>query len=94
MNCDRCGAQLKVGDYPFCGGDPSKHQPYNGIAVSDDIPGGVEIKHGICNEDGTPRKFYSKSEIARAAKAAGLTNFVRHVGTKDGDRSPFTTRWI
>lgn len=40
--------------------------------IPDQIPGGVEIKHGICNEDGTPRKFYSKSEMRRAAFQKGL----------------------
>ena len=38
---------------------------------TDEIPGGLEIKHGICNPDGTPRKFYSKSEIRKAANEAG-----------------------
>lgn len=39
--------------------------------IADDIPGGLEIKHGICNSDGTPKKYYSKSEIKRAAYLAG-----------------------
>lgn len=42
--------------------------------VGDDIPGGVEIKHGICNADGTPKKYYSHSEIRRAAAEKGLVN--------------------
>lgn len=25
MNCERCGAPLKVGDWPFCNGDPTQH---------------------------------------------------------------------
>lgn len=40
--------------------------------VGDEIPGGIEIRHGICNDDGTPRRFYSRSDIAKAAKAKGL----------------------
>jgi hypothetical protein len=39
--------------------------------IPDDIPGGIEIRHGICNEDGTPRKYYSKSEIKQAAFEQG-----------------------
>ena len=62
--------------------------------IDDSIPGGLEIRNGFCHPDGTPRKFYSKSEIARAAKEAGWTNYVEHKGTKGGDRSPHTTRWI
>lgn len=41
-----------------------------GIAT-DGIPGGLLIKHGICNEDGTPKRYDSKSEIKRAAFEAG-----------------------
>jgi len=25
MLCDKCGVTLKVGDWPFCDGDPTKH---------------------------------------------------------------------
>jgi hypothetical protein len=54
----------------------------------------VTIEHGLCHENGTPRRFTSKSEIARAAKAAGLMNYVRHVGERGSDKSPMTSRWI
>lgn len=40
----------------------------------DSIPGGIEIKHGICHADGTPKKYYSHSEIHKAAKAKGYVN--------------------
>jgi hypothetical protein len=43
-----------------------------GIAT-DEIPGGIEIKHGLCNPDGTPRRYYSKTEIKRAANERGYT---------------------
>jgi hypothetical protein len=23
--CDQCGTKLKIGDFPYCGGDASKH---------------------------------------------------------------------
>lgn len=62
--------------------------------IADDIPGGIWIRHGICNEDGTPRKYYSKSEMAREAKRRGLVNAVRHVGDDPGtDKSKHTVRW-
>lgn len=41
------------------------------MIATDSIPGGLEVKHGICNEDGSPRKFYSKSEIKSAAYETG-----------------------
>lgn len=54
----------------------------------------VWIKHGLCNEDGSPRRYRHKSEIAFEAKARGMMNYVRHVGTKGGDKSKHTTRWF
>jgi hypothetical protein len=41
--------------------------------IGDDIPGGYEVTNAICNADGTPRKFYSKSEIRRTARENGWT---------------------
>lgn len=41
---------------------------------TDDIPGGVWMKHGICNEDGTPKKYYTRHEIREATRAAGLVS--------------------
>ena len=29
--CDACGGELKVGDWPFCRGDSSKHVPAPGF---------------------------------------------------------------
>lgn len=65
--------------------------------IGDDIPGGVEIKHGLCNEDGSPRTFYSKTEIRAAAKAAGLRwgyDNTSHKTSKVSDRAPHTSRWV
>ena len=58
--------------------------------IDDSIPGGQWIE----NLGNKWQKFYSKSDIARAAKAAGLQPFVRHVGTRSGDKSKHTTRWV
>lgn len=41
--------------------------------MTDDIPGGIEIKHGLVDVNGNPRKFYSKTDIKRAANEMGLT---------------------
>ncbi len=41
--------------------------------VQDSIEGGIEIRHGICNPDGTPKRYYSKTEMKRAANEAGYT---------------------
>lgn len=60
----------------------------------DDIPGGLEIQHGICHPDGSPKKFYTKSAIAKAAADAGYHNHVEHLPEKGTDKSPHTQRWI
>lgn len=82
--CDECGAatqNLWTG---------------NRCVVPDDIPGGVEIKNGLCNEDGSPRRYYSHSDINKEAKRRGLVNYVEHVSDpkSGGDKSKYTTRWV
>src|SRR5262245_54954004 len=63
--------------------------------IPDEIPGGYEVKHGICNKDGSPRRYYSKSEMAAEAKRRGLVNYVRHQTEGTGsDKSKHTSRWI
>ena len=62
---------------PTCG------QPATRIAVEapdrapsvipDEIPGGIDIKNAICNADGSPRRFYSKSAIREEAARRGYT---------------------
>lgn len=91
MNCEKCEKTLEVGDWPFC-----PHGKGVNSVIPDEIPGGYIVYHGICNEDGSPRKYYSKSEMAKEAKRKGLVNSVRHItNPKDGtDKNPHTTRWI
>jgi hypothetical protein len=60
--------------------------------IGDEID--ITIRHGLCSEDGTPRRYTSKSEIAREAKRRNLYNRVEHRGAKGGDKSKFTTRHI
>ena len=80
---------------PLCGGDTERFwkQGSHPAVIPDEIPGGIEIRHGICNEDGTPRRYYSHSEMKREAKRRGLENLVEHVPTPGSDKSPYTTRW-
>lgn len=105
--CDRCGRVRldtlePIGEPEYlCGvGCPGlmrrvwlPGQKANGV-IPDDIPGGVEIKHGLCNPDGTPRRYDSKSEMTAEAKRRGLTNLVEHKGSKGSDKSSQTSRWI
>jgi hypothetical protein len=62
--------------------------------IQDSIEGGIWIEHGLCNADGTPRKYYSKSEIAAEAKRRGLVNIVEHVTEPGTDKSKHTQKWV
>lgn len=63
--------------------------------LPDDIPGGIEIRHGLCNMDGSPRTYYSRSEMKKEAEKRGLVNYVVHqTEGLHGDRNKHTTRWI
>ncbi len=91
VKCDKCGADLHIGDFPFC-----PHGRGVSQAIADGIPGGVEIRHGLCNSDGSPRTYYSHSEIKREAEKRGFTNVVTHVASPGSDKNEkgHTTRWV
>lgn len=54
----------------------------------------VTVEHGICNPDGTPRRYLSKSEMRQTAKAMGLRPHVEHVAERGSDKSKHTVRWV
>jgi hypothetical protein len=89
--CEKCNKQIAIGEYPYC-----PHGFGANSVTADDIPGGIEIRHGLCNSDGTPRRYYSKSEIDREAKKRGLVNRVEHIPVpgSGSDRSKHTSRWV
>jgi hypothetical protein len=67
VTCNKCGHTLEIGQYPFC-----PHERTTGAAVHDDsIPGGLLVPHAICHDDGTPKRYYSKSDIRKALRAKG-----------------------
>ena len=89
--CPSCGAELHVGDWPFC--SKSGHVPFsmNDLSIVDDsIPGGMTVEHLA----ETPMTFYSKSDWRREMKARGVINRVQHRPLPDSDKSPHTSRWI
>lgn len=87
--CDKCGKELVIGEWPFC-----PHGFGSNSVQADDIPGGIEIRHGLCNEDGSPRRYYSHSEIKKESKRRGLVNIVEHVCPPGTDKSKHTTKWV
>ena len=74
MACDTCGKDLAIGEWPFC-----PHGYGANTVIGDECD--VWIKHGLCHEDGTPRHFRSRKEIAEVAKAKGMVNMVRTATT-------------
>jgi hypothetical protein len=104
QKCTACEWAAEIWANPFenpacpkCGAATDRNWGASGqtaAIAADEIPGGVWIQHGICNEDGTPRKYYSKSEMALEAKRRGLTNVVTHVTRPGTDKSEHTSRWI
>lgn len=89
---------LNVGERPPCPtcGENTETLWENASSVAgDDIPGGIWVKHGLCDpETGTPRKYYSKSEMAAEAKRRGLINRVEHVCEPGTDKNRNTVKWI
>jgi hypothetical protein len=70
--CDRCYTSTDDGEHGhmLCPLEPRRA----GVEVlSDSIPGGIWIKHGICNDDGTPKRYDSLTDIRRAANEKGWT---------------------
>lgn len=85
--CDKCNKHLLQGDWPFC--PHEKNTSYNVIGDECD----VWIRHGICNEDGSPRHYTSKEAMRKEAERRGVTNVVRHIGENGSDKSRWTTKW-
>ena len=81
--CDKCLAELQIGQYPFCGGDPTKHVFAHNNVISDGIPGGVWIHH----LSSMPKRFYSQTDIKRACNELGWS--------RDGDTpgKPYKVKW-
>ena len=74
MTCEKCGAPIEIGDFPFC----PHGRSVNGV-IGDDIPGGFVQE----NFGHSPETFYSKKAMARRAKELGLIPMVRNAGPHD-----------
>lgn len=62
MTCDRCYRPLTEGAHGL-GVCPLEPRRVSFVVRPDSIPGGVLIAHGLCNPDGSPRRYDSQSEI-------------------------------
>lgn len=79
--CTRCYQPLDVGEHGWrvCPVVPRRSAP---VVRPDSIPGGLLIHHGLCNPDGTPRRYDSHSEIALECQKRGLVKWT-DVWTED-----------
>lgn len=82
--CDRCGALISVGDFPFC-----PHGRYAGNNAVDTLPGGARFIENLGPE---PIWIETKTQLARECKARGLVPFVRHV--ESAAKTKHTSRWV
>lgn len=78
------------------GRSPKSRAP---AVIDDSIPGGILIKNGICNDDGTPKRYYSHTEIRQALEAKNrsgihMVNKVEHIGERGSDKNKNTVRWV
>lgn len=100
MKCEDCGAIfdmfIRPGEIRTCTcGGPLEKVLLPGKAnavIGDDCD--VWIKNALCNADGTPRHYSSKSDIAKEAKKRGWTNHVEHMPASGSDKSRHTSRWV
>ncbi len=95
---DDCYEQSTTSDYPcVCGGVmlriPMTSNPgAMGRAIGDECD--TVVRHGLCNPDGSPRRYTSKSEMRKEATKRGLVNHVEHKTEPGTDRSKFTQKWF
>ena len=71
MQCERCYRETSDGEHGL-GLCPLEPRRFQQTVWTDDIPGGLLVEHGLCNDDGSPRRYDSKSAIRAEAKARGL----------------------
>ena len=83
--CEKCGAKLQIGDWPFCYGG---HGRGTNNVLDDTIDEWNE------NVGHVPVHFTSKTEKRRYLKEHGLEEFVRHVPHPRGKKENNTVRWI
>ena len=71
MRCERCYRPMDEGEHGHmkCPLEPRRNSP---VVWADAIPGGILIEHGICNPDGTPKRYDSRSEIRTACAVKGM----------------------
>jgi len=74
MICERCYQPSDVGEHGL-GLCPLEPRSYGVALRPDSIPGGMWIANGLCNEDGSPKRYDSYSEIKLACAVKGIVPY-------------------
>lgn len=85
MICDRCYKEIENPEEHGVWLCPMEDRRKAPAVVQDSIEGGIEIAHGLCNDDGSPKRYYSKTEIRDAARAKGFVAY-HDVYVEDGNK--------
>lgn len=72
---------------PKCGEQTERLWSASAGIIVDDFPGGYVVRHGLVNPDGSPRTFYSKTEIKRACNELGWKQ------ADDTPGKPYKVHW-
>lgn len=90
MKCEKCGAEIPPGGWPFCSVGKGGHGVVaRGRGADVTWPGGKTFE----NLGHEPQTFYSPAELTRYCKSHGIEPCVRHVPVPGSDKSPHTTSW-
>ena len=61
---------------------------------ADSFRGGYWVEHGLCNADGSRRRYDSRSEMATEARRRGLVSTVVHAPEPGTDKATETQRFL
>lgn len=103
FQCEPCGRKIKqlCWDYDAppacveCAAQMTHDAPPANAAhtvIGDECD--VWVRHGLCHEDGSPKRFTSKQAMREEARAKGLEPAVRHTPLPGTDKNPHTQRFI
>jgi hypothetical protein len=84
--CERCHEPTTQGEHGLWKCPLLSMRRRSAAVWQDSIEGGIEITNGICNADGTPRRYYSKTEMREAMRAKGIVPY-HDVFTEGGNQT-------
>jgi len=86
--CDKCGAAVRHGDWPFCGPDGTHERAGTVQVIDDTLQGGARY---LWNLGDQPVWCETKTQYKAELAARGLVQDERKSYNKS-DRSPYATR--